>query len=132
MDLDLPQQQRNENLRKLRRIIEYMEDYTPEVILTDASMMEIMDFFNEIRRVFMNFRDVENPTNSRTVAENCEIAETMAKTIEEALGPDDDDELIMMLKSFFLAVESIVQEVLVPSDDDDMGEILAELSIPTL
>uniref|UniRef100_A0A6C0AJM7 Uncharacterized protein n=1 Tax=viral metagenome TaxID=1070528 RepID=A0A6C0AJM7_9ZZZZ len=133
MELDLDQGRKNENLRKLRRILDDLEEYDPATQkFSDEWMMDTMDFFNDIRRAFENFRNVENPTGCSAITENCEIAETTAKTIEECLGPDDDDELVMILKIFFTAVESIVQGIIAPDVDIAMDETIDALTIPTL
>ena len=131
MDVDdsLTDSQKHKNLCWLRKLIDEIEEYEPGVSRpTDELIQELVEFFYEIRHVFPNFNNIENPTNSPEVNENKSIAEEMANLLETD-APWEDEDTICVFKRFLGAVETLVQGTC-DFDDMEVDGLLANLTIP--
>jgi hypothetical protein len=132
MDIDeLDAGEKYDNLIKLRRLIDAVEEYSPGGIVDDDNLLqELIDFFNEIRKCFPNFNNIANPEDTPSVTESKKIAEDTAMMIEDNLGPWEDDDTIKVFKQFLIAVENIVQSTC-ELGDMNIEDTFAELTIPT-
>uniref|UniRef100_A0A6C0CFS4 Uncharacterized protein n=1 Tax=viral metagenome TaxID=1070528 RepID=A0A6C0CFS4_9ZZZZ len=131
MDIDeLGVGEKYDNLIRLRRLIDEVDEYSPETCMDSGELIQqLIDFFNDIRKHFPDFNNITNPNNLKDIDDSKKIAEEMAKMIEDNLGPWEDDDTIKVFKQFLLAVENIVQGTCV-LDDIDVEDIFAELTIP--
>lgn len=120
-----------DNLLRLRRLIDIVEDYSPETTMDVGDLLQdLIDFFNDIRKHFPDFNLISNPNNIKDIEESKKVAEEMAKMIEDNLGPWEDDDTIKVFKQFLLAVENIVQGTC-NLGDMNIDDLIADLTIPT-
>jgi hypothetical protein len=132
MDVDniLTDSQKYRNLCWLRKLLAEIEDYEPGMSMpNDNIIVELVEFFHDIREMFPNFNAVENPTNSPDITENKSIAEEMAQLLETD-APWEDEDTICVFKRFLIAVDTLVQGTC-DSDDMEVDGLLANLTIPT-
>ena len=133
MDVDdLGVGEKYDNLVRLRRLIDTVDEYSPETTMDVGELLQdLIDFFNDIRKHFPDFNLIANPNHVKDIDESKKVAEEMAKMIEDNLGPWDDDDTVKVFKQFLLAVENIVQAT---CDFSDMNveDLLSNLTIPTL
>jgi hypothetical protein len=130
VDETLTESQKYRNLCWLRKLLEEIEEYEPGVSRpTDKLLDELVEFFHEIREVFPNFNNVENPTNNPDINDSKTIAEEMAQLLETD-APWEDEDTICVFKRFLIAVDALVQGTCEFSDMD-VDDLLADLTIPT-
>lgn len=133
MDVDdLGVGEKYDNLVRLRRLIDTVDEYSPETTMDVGELLQdLIDFFNDIRKHFPDFNVIANPSHVKDIDESKKVAEEMAKMIEDNLGPWEDDDTVKVFKQFLLAVENIVQGT---CDFSDMNveDLLSNLTIPTL
>lgn len=133
MDVDdLGVGEKYDNLVRLRRLIDTVDEYSPETTMDVGELLQdLIDFFNDIRKHFPDFNVIANPNHVKDIDESKKVAEEMAKMIEDNLGPWEDDDTVKVFKQFLLAVENIVQGT---CDFSDMNveDLLSNLTIPTL
>jgi len=132
MDVDntITDSQKYKNLCWLRKLLEEIEDYEPgESMPKDNIIVELVEFFHEIRKTFPNFNTVENPNNNPDIAENKSIAEEMAQLLETD-APWEDEDTICVFKRFLIAVDSLVQGTC-DFEDMEVDGLLTNLTIPT-
>ena len=132
MDIDeLDAGEKYDNLVRLRRLIDAVEEHVPGTYEDVGDLLQdLIDFFNDIRKAFPDFNVIRNPNNVKDIEDNKKLAEEMAKTIEDDLGPWEDDDNINVFKKFLIAVENIVQGTC-ELGDMNVEDSLAELTIPT-
>jgi hypothetical protein len=132
MDVDdLDVGEKYDNLIRLRRLIDAVDDYMPGTYADAGDLLqELIDFFNDIRKHFPDFNVISNPNKIKDIDDNKKLAEEMAKMIEDDLGPWEDDDNIKVFKQFLLAVENIVQGTC-ELGDMNVEDTFAELTIPT-
>jgi hypothetical protein len=130
MDVDdLTESQKFRNLCWLRKLLEEIENFEPGMsIPTDKLIVELVEFFHDIRESFPNFNNIENPTNNPEIAESKNIAEEMAQLLETD-APWEDDDTISVFKRFLMAVDSLVQGTC-DFEDMEVDNLLADLTIP--
>ena len=139
MDVDddnsMTTEEKSQNLRKLRKAIQDMEDLDEEhEEFTDEWFAESVGFFYDIRKSFPDFRMILNPEKLKSVEDAKLAAEENASHLEyemEIGGTLD----VSTFWRFCIAVETIVQAVLKLGDDEsdmDLMETFDQLRIPTL
>ena len=139
MDVDddnsMTTEEKSQNLRKLRKAIQDMEDLDEEhEEFTDEWFAESVGFFYDIRKSFPDFRMILNPEKLKSVEDAKLAAEENASHLEyemEIGGTLD----VPTFWRFCIAVETIVQAVLKLGDDEsdmDLMETFDQLTIPTL
>ena len=119
-----------DNLLRLRRLIDTVDDYSPETTMDAGDLLQdLIDFFNDMRKHFPDFNLISNPNNIKDIEESKKVAEEMAKMIEDNLGPWEDDDTVKVFKQFLLAVENIVQGTC-HFGDMNVDDLLSDLTIP--
>jgi hypothetical protein len=131
MDMDdIDAGDKYDNLLRLRRLIDTVDDYSPETTMDAGDLLQdLIDFFNDIRKHFPDFNLISNPNNIKDIEESKKVAEEMAKMIEDNLGPWEDDDTVKVFKQFLLAVENIVQGTC-HFGDMNVDDLLSDLTIP--
>ena len=131
MDVDdIDAGEKYDNLLRLRRLIDTVDEYSPETTMdVGVLLQDLIDFFNDIRKHFPDFNVISNPNNIKDIEESKKVAEEMAKMIEDNLGPWEDDDTIKVFKQFLLAVENIVQGTC-NLGDMNVDDLIADLTIP--
>jgi hypothetical protein len=131
MDMDdIDPGDKYDNLLRLRRLIDTVDDYSPETTMDAGDLLQdLIDFFNDIRKHFPDFNLISNPNNIKDIEESKKVAEEMAKMIEDNLGPWEDDDTVKVFKQFLLAVENIVQGTC-HFGDMNVDDLLSDLTIP--
>ena len=131
MDMDdMDAGDKYDNLLRLRRLIDTVDDYSPETTMDAGDLLQdLIDFFNDMRKHFPDFNLISNPNNIKDIEESKKVAEEMAKMIEDNLGPWEDDDTIKVFKQFLLAVENIVQGTC-HFGDMNVDDLLSDLTIP--
>ena len=127
---DLTESQKFRNLCWLRKLLEEIDDYEPGVSRpTDELIQELVEFFHEIRHVFPDFNNIENPDNRPEINENKNIAEEMANLLETD-APWEDDDTICVFKRFLGALDNLVQGTCA-FDKMEVEDAFTNLTIPT-
>lgn len=131
MDMDdMDAGDKYDNLLRLRRLIDTVDDYSPETTMDAGDLLQdLIDFFNDMRKHFPDFNLISNPNNIKDIEESKKVAEEMAKMIEDNLGPWEDDDTVKVFKQFLLAVENIVQGTC-HFGDMNVDDLLSDLTIP--
>jgi len=138
MDVDddnsITTEEKSQNLRKLRKLIDDMENLDDEhEEFTDEWFAESVGFFYDIRKSFPDFRVILNPENLKSVEEAKLTAEENASQLEYEMETGGSLDVPAFWR-FCIAVETIVQAVLKLGDDEsdmDLMETFDQLTIPT-